>query len=291
MTASLLGRLEWGGSIDSQGYRTWDITWLIETTSVDDGPAVVATCAGLPVVGSQWFMGNDIDGWAWCLPTMTIRQIPDSTPGLWTGLWTVKQQFSTQPTTRNTSDRMEDPLLEPWKIRGSFNRSQKEAKEDRNGNLLLTSSMEFIRGLMRDVGGATVTLSKNFASLPLASTTALRWHLNDGPMWGMARRCVKLAGFEFQQQKFGTFTYWNCGYTFEVAFEGFDERVVDQGTRVLVEGGTLGNLVDYRPTTDGSTVLLNGLGKRATSLGGVATAVPEVAPEANLFVIGIPTSF
>jgi hypothetical protein len=100
-----------------------------------------------------------------------------------------------------------------------------------------------------------------------------------------------LAGFEFQQQLFGTVSYWNCGFTFDVAFEGFDERVVDQGTRVLQEGGTLGNLQHYRPTKDNAQVLLNGFGKPATSLGAVATAVPEVAPEADLFVIGVPVSF
>ena len=90
---------------------------------------------------------------------------------------------------------------------------------------------------------------------------------------------------------FGTLTYWLCTYQFEVAFDGFDDRVVDQGTRVLVEGGTVGVLTDYRSTTDGATVMLNGAGKRATSLATVATAAAEIAPEANLFAIGVPVSF
>lgn len=292
MTAQLMGRLSWTGDIDETGHRTWGINWLVQTSSVDDGPAVVATCAGLPVAGAQWYMGNDIDGWAFCSPFMSIKQQADVTEGLWTGLWVVGQRFSTRPLQRCQSTTITDPLAEPWKVRVAFNRAQREAKRDKDGVPLVSSSFEFIRNIMEDYGGACVTLTRNEPTMPLAGITGLRFCVNDGPMWGLNARCVKLMGFESERNLYGTcYYYYTNSYTFEVNFETWDNVAVDAGTRVLVEGGTFGDLRDYRATVDGASVLLDGNGKKATSLGGVAAKRAKVAREADLFVIGVPASF
>lgn len=292
MTAELKGRLSWTGDIDDNGHRTWGINWLVETSSVDDGPSVVANCAGLPVAGAQWYMGNDIDGWAFCSPYMSIKQQADVTEGLWTGLWTVGQRFSTRPLQRCQTTSISDPLAEPWKVRVAFNRAQREARRDKDNVPLVSSSFEFLRGIMEDYGGAVVTLTRNEVALPLAGITALRFHVNDGPMWGLPARCVKLMGFESERNLYGTcYYYYTNSYTFECNFETWDGLAVDAGTRTLVTGGTFGNLKDYRPTSDGSTVLLDGRGRKAEQLANVAAKRAKVAKEADLFVIGVPTSF
>lgn len=293
MTSKLLGRIGFSGEWNDQGHRTWNIAFLCETTSPDDGPSVVSVTTGLPTVGSTWVFGNENDPWAFCTPYMSITQVAGASEGEWTGLWVVRQRFTTTPMRRCQDTTITDPLMEPWKVRGSFTRSQREATRDRFGDFLVSSSMELLRGINEDYGGATVTLGKNFVSLPLYTATQVRYHVNSGTMWGLPARTVKLVGFEFERNLYGVCTfYYTCSYSFEIDFEGWDKTVADRGTRTLVTGGTLGNLKDYRAVPDGREVFLDGAGAMATTLAGVGTATPQVAKQTDfLSVLGVPATF
>ena len=144
MTATLLGSLKSNMTIDKDSHRTYDITWLVESTDVDDGPAVIAFVAGLPLTGTAWTFGNDNDPWATCWPNMKIREVLQDR-GEWTGQWTIEQVFTTKPLSRCQTIRIENPIAEPARLSGTFTRYTKEATHDRNGYMLISSSNEFHR--------------------------------------------------------------------------------------------------------------------------------------------------
>ena len=167
---------------------------------------------------------------------------------------------------------------------------------DRNGDLLLSSSKEPIRGLMLDDSNATVMISANVASLPLSSATSLRGHVNDAPMWGLDSRSVKLVEFTWERKLFGTCTYYyTVTYGFDINFERYIIPIIDQGTRYLKDTGDPNNIDHWIParhktTNEKMTVWLDGAGGRLTDLSNPVIKDIELEPESNFFTLGIPAS-
>ncbi len=171
MSASIYngGLRVWDGGRDDQGFREFNITNLVKTTDVMDGPYTVMGAAGLPLIGSTWNFGNDVDVWAFCQPYMKVsrhKQIPEGEKGL---LWEVSQKFSTKPISRCQDTVVEDPLLEPQKVSGNFGKYTIEAVYDRFGNLIKSSSHEQIQGrqVEFDNNKPSVVVQQNVASLGL----------------------------------------------------------------------------------------------------------------------------
>lgn len=313
MTARLQnqGPWDWGLSIDEEGHRTYFIEFLVEVSSMRDGPALVSLTPGLPVVGSVWIVGNDFDVWAWCYPTMKVsrHQTPKGESGVW---WKVRKTFSTKPLFRCQDESVEDPLLEPDRISGGFVKYTQEVSKDRNGTEITSSSHEPIRGpqVEFDNNRPTVRISQNVSSLGLDVFTPMIDTVNDRPLWGLAARKIKLSNVPWERKTWGTCNfYYTRTLEFDIDFTTFDRDIPDVGKKVLrgewnqavtppvwvPEGGTSQSnpthfqiFKDAKDENIGPT-LLDGAGNPSTSET-PTFATLEFYGESNFLTLGVPTT-
>lgn len=324
MTASILGFRTVEAEIDDEGYRTYHLKTLIQTDDALDGPFTVMNTPGLPLPGTQWVFGNDFDPWCYCYPSMKVS-IHDEREGDPTYNWVVEQTFSNKPLKRCQDNKIEDPLLEPAKISGSWIKKQREATYDRFGLRILNSSFEQIRGNVVEFDECidTVTIEQNVPILGLPVFTALKNCLNDSPLWGMAVRTIKFSNVTWERNIFGTCSYY---YTrkleFEIDSRTWDRDVPDEGDKMidgvwyknpttgdyeyqpmyinaaeaLIEGETISPL-DPRnfirakdPHDQPFHVQLNGSGAPLKFGDNPVKIHVEKYAEANLLVLGIPTT-
>jgi len=220
---------------DEEGHREYRVTHLVEMDSKFDGPALALQAPGLPRPGAFWSFGNDKDLWAWCLWTADVEphEVPEGEP---VQFFAVEQVFSSRPPGRCQDFKVDDPLLEPAKISGSFVREKEEATHDRHGDPILTSSLEMIRGsqVEFDTARPTVRIERNVARLNLGQLASMINTVNARPLWGLGPRRVKLANASWEQKFHGRcYRYFTLVLEFEVNFKTFDRDVLDEGTKVL----------------------------------------------------------
>lgn len=231
---TLLGRLNWSLNRDSEGYRTYKLTLLLLTDDASDGPESMTLTSGLPQVGDYWAFGNDVDSWCWCRFDADFKPVVDKEANFH---WTADYTFSNKPyKPRCATEAINDPLLEPMKVSGGFVKKSEEAVFDRNGQPIVNSSFEIIRGpqIEFDVAHYKVKVEQNVANLDLALMESLRDHVNDGPMWGFQRRQVRLMSFDWDKSYYGTcFFYYKRTFEFELDVLTFDKKLLDEGSKCL----------------------------------------------------------
>lgn len=247
MSAFLLGRYNWDLNIDKDGHRDYKITWVVQTTSVDDGPGVVLTAAGIPLVGSFWAYGNDANPYALCWPTASIKlRDPQEL------YWTVDQTFSTKPFRRCQDSQVENPLAEPMRLSGSFRKFQEEAQVDRNGKVMKSSSHELYKGKVVefDANRPNVKCGYNMLVLPLGLIAQFIDVVNDATMWGLPPRCIKLSDAEWKRMVYGSCNYYyGVDFDLEVKYDTWDRKVPDEGRMVLL-GWNPGDPIEDRLDPD-----------------------------------------
>lgn len=296
--------MSWSGSRDQEGHRNYTVRHLVKAAKTD-GPANVIQTAGLPQIGSYWFFNDDIDVWAFCLPTTSVNPIETKGP---TTTWSVENTFSTNiPNKRCQDTSIEDPLLEPDIVSGSFTRERREAIVDKDGVFLVSSSHEKLTGpeVEFDFSNAVVFIEQNVIDLQLPLVTELINNVNNHTLWGLPARTVKFSEFRWERKLFGTcYYYYTRSMAFEIDFNTWDRDIMDKGTKVLngswdeddnwVLKGTpdKDNPKDFIRATDTnrntlSIIALDGSGEPATT---AYTKTLQVYPEANLFQLGIPAT-
>lgn len=313
------GRIAWQGARDREGHREFTIIHQVETTSSLDGPQVVMNAPGLPLVGSLWTFGNDLDLWAFCYPDMRVT--PDQTRGREPHvIWSVEQKFGTRPLQRCQDTTIENPLNEPQDLSGSTRRKTIEANTDRNGTKILSSSHEPVLGteVEFDDNDHIVTVEQNVLSLEQDTFLPLINTVNDATLWGFAARKVKLASVSWSRQLYGVCTFfYTRRFEFEINDNTFDTLPTDQGTKALA-----GQWDDCPPTAWNTfagvdktiasdfirvkdpcneeliTVQLDGNGE--PNLTDTPVAIPaatgsasgklEYYPQSNFLTLGIPTT-
>lgn len=303
MSGTSLGRVEWSLDRDDEGHRTYTLKSLVKTTSTADGPAVAYFAAGLPAIGTAWSYGNDFDAWAFCLPRAKVEPVLSKERGYY---YLVTNYFSTRPLSRCQDDAIENPIAEPAKISGSFVEYTKKAETRSDGSLILSSSHEKIKGLEKDSSRATVIIEINATTLGLNVYTELLHCLNDSTLWGLAARKVKFSRVSWERLLYGTCTFfYKKRMEFDIRFDGWDlDDIADTGFKVFdserwpdtpsyranPENYMLA--VDSRGKSSPERVLLDGSGRRLTDpLNPVYLDPIELYPEANLLLLGIPSSF
>lgn len=317
MTASVIG-----GPVvmemdrDDEGQRTFMVTHRVKTTDTLDGPSVVINASGLPVVGSFWAFGNDFDSWAFCTGFARVRQHQSVADGSPTYHWTVQQKFTTFSPTRCNTTTIDNPLLEPMKVSGSFVKYTKEVAYDRNGDFISNSAKEQIRGAIVefDANRPTVRIEQNVASLGLNVFAGMIDTVNDAPLWGLSARMAKLSNVSWERLHFGSCSvYYKRIFEFDVDFTTFDRTTPDEGTMALgrldTTTGTWDSTTDFATGVpldpdnplhysrvkdkhgENKRILLNGSGVPATTPASVGTIDIEYYAESNFLTLGIPTSF
>lgn len=316
-----LGFRSWRMTRDEAGYREYKLDIQVEG-AVTDGPGNVLRTAGLPLPGTPWIVRNDIDLWAWCRPNCTVK--PRHAIGEATRVWDLEFTFSNKPNTPQQNRchdlEIEDPLLEPQKISGSFVKEKKEATHDKDGEPILTSSHEVIRGpqVEFDDGYHTVRIEQNVIALQLGLLASMVNTLNSAPLWGVSQTAIKFESYSWERKFHGLCSiYYTRVLEFGVRPAGtWDRDILDEGTKALNghwgDGGAEGSgwvldTIDGNPPNpnnpahfkrfqdrDGNPcrVVLDGFGKPINS----DTAAPgeihvEYYPESNFLLLGVPLTF
>lgn len=261
-----MGRRSWKGSRDDELDREYFLECLVQTSSRSDGPATVMQCPGLPVPGSLWNFGNDVDDWAWCRGMLEV-QIHEEREGDGHVVWKTRQKFSTKPPKGNEQRRDEsncydqaaqDPLSEPDRVSGAFTKERREAEfaftsiawfqgntEQSRINAgdttargtpvklrITNSAYEQIRGASAEFDELmpSITIEQNVPVLQNDKLFQYRHHVNKYPMWGVQARCVKLSGVRWQRQFYQQcYRYYTRVLEFEIDPNGFDKDVNDEG--------------------------------------------------------------
>ncbi len=317
MTAAVYGGPRtWSLDRDREsGNRTYGITHLVKVTDPwNDGPNTVLNAVGLPTIGSVWNFGTDLDLFAYCTPRASVR-IHDEQEGDAPEFYRVDQEFTSEPLEKCQDDQVEDPLLEPQKVSGSFVKTTQEAVFDRFGDVVRSSSHELFRGAQVEVDShrPTVTIEQNVGTLGLSTFSAMINKLNDSTMWGLPARTIKLSDITWTRKVYGSCNYYYTRiFTFDIDFNTFDRNILDEGTKAL-EGHwdkttgewTLDNINGLPPDPTNPThfdrvkdrrgenmrVMLDGAGKPLTDSDNPKFRETEFYDEDNLLSLGIPTSF
>lgn len=224
MSATLRSFTSWEGDRDAEGHRTWTVVWRVETNDSNDGPAVVMQTPGLPLPGTIWSLGNDLDVYAWCRPTTKVKAASECRPGDKPRQWDVTQTFSTKPVPRDqqrcNTTQVEDPLLEPQKVSGSFTVYTEQGAKDRWGRLILSSSWESLTGPENewDAVRQSVDVEQNVYDLELPLITQIgNDPLNSTPMWGLPVRSIKCVPTGWDRRFYGTcYKYYTRKFQFQI---------------------------------------------------------------------------
>lgn len=221
-------------SVDADGYRTFEATWPVELAP-GEGIYAALLCPELPAIGDTWSWGTDADPWSWRRPEAKVTPCEGDGPSRFAD---VALTWSNKPYERKkcAEQQIEDPLLEPQKISGSSVRYTQEADRDRFGRPIVNSSWEPLRGeqVTFDRNRGQVKIQQNVPVLQAALCYGMVDHVNDRPLWGMPRRCVKLSEFTWERLFYGRcYVYYRRNFTFDVDGATFDRDLHDVGSRVL----------------------------------------------------------
>lgn len=228
MSSTVLGRIDWGVTRNEDGHRDYFVKWLVEADSTAAGPQTISFAPGLPQIGAQWAFGLDNDAWAFCSPAWTIAPFTNTQER--SDLWVVTQPFTTRPLFRCQTQQIENPLLEPPRLSGSYVREVRRARVDRHGEIPRSISSEPVTGQDMDVPESRPTVHVEITQLNhnLDVITSMTNTLNDAPLWGLSPRKVFFSDVSWRRFMYGTCTfYFVMGLDFEINFRTFDRTIGD----------------------------------------------------------------
>ncbi len=226
------GHQTWSMTRNKDGQRTYKIKYRVKGLPTD-GPTSALATPGLPQPGDVWEIDNDRDLWAFCGFDTKITPILSDEPNKFFDL---EFTYSTENPERCQDNKVEDPLQEPMKISFSFTKYQEEATQDRFGNAITNSSYEPVRGpqVEFDKSRMVVKIQQNVLDLNLPLLASMNDTLNDAPLWGFPRRCIKVTIGGAERKFFGQCSvYFTRSLEFECRWDGFDRNIPDEGTKVL----------------------------------------------------------
>lgn len=253
MATRLLGPVSIELDIDAEGYRTYNVDYKVEASSVSVGPKEVALTAGLPAYGSPWIYGAESDFYVWCRSDTKVRAFDqqDDEPHRF---WLVSKTFSNKISDSSSSgdskrcneNEIEDPLLEPYEISGDFITTKEEATLDRFGRAIMNSAFERLRGniVEFDKSMPQIKIKQNVPLLQLGLLSEMADTLNDVELWGLPARTIKFKPGSWERKFYGQcYVYYTRTLVFDINIRldpdtlipesGWDREALDEGTKVL----------------------------------------------------------
>ena len=307
MSTTLVGPVDWGTSRDREGYREYDLTWLIEVTNqyspslaITD-PADISETAGLPTIGSSWsdlswITGSDAA--AWCTPEYEIRPygvIQGEAPTF----YTYKSIYSTRPFKKCSESNFQNPLFEPPEISGSWVDKKFYPYVDRDGNWYVTRAGERLEGSITETDDSDweLNISFNSLALPLDLINDLRHHLNISPMWGLPVATIKFSKYSFSRKFYGRcFPYYNNSMGFSIRPD-WNQYIPETSEMELVPGGNPQNPKHWIRRKD---VFAENVPRLQLDTAGLPFVDPNTQTMSvltrkpyflgNLFLLGVPSS-
>lgn len=221
---------------DIEGHRNYKVTFKVRAIG-DEGPySILNTTPGLPLPGTPWAFGSDVDVNAWCLPEATVEPVVED-ENVW---YHVTMTYTTKPPERNVrrcqDTQVESPLLEPPKVKIGYRGTKKQATHDRFGVQVKNSGHQQIRGaaVEFDEFVTTITIEQNLAVYNVRFHSAFQNRVNDSPIYGMPARTVLVKSVEAEERYYGLcYKYYARKIELEINEKGFDRDILDESSMVL----------------------------------------------------------
>jgi hypothetical protein len=237
LATRIVGSWKWlPGTIDADGNRTWKLKIQTAGDPQRDGPSTHAQTPGLPMPGATYQAYNDIDVYAWTHGDRTITPREEAGTIFFDHEYTWSTKAANKdgsPASRKddkgsrkkcSDQTVQDPLLEPPSTSGSFLDEKQEETWDRNGDPLVYTSFEQIRGPAAtfDRCREQVIVEQNVLNLDRKLLRSLTDKVNDASLWDFPKRCWKMGKPTWQRKSYGT-----CGFYYvqRLVFECNAEEV------------------------------------------------------------------
>ena len=253
---------------------------------------------GVPSRGMTWAFGAN-DAYAACTGELDLSQ--EFTDDDQSKFWIAKTKFA-PVAQQNGGSQGSNPTLDPPTVSGGTEQQRFLRSVDKDGNRLENSAHEPLIGdaVSRDIATPTVEISMNQLDCPVDNLDQYINHVNSSALWGFESREVKLVGCSWDKQLFTTLdfvlVYYRVTYTFKCDATGFDDNIIDEGTKVLIPGGDKDDPGQFRRATvegtdekESNPILLDGNGSRLAPGDNPVFLTYEIEPEANFLSLGIPT--
>jgi hypothetical protein len=225
---------DWSKESTEEGDEIYTLSWRVNTTSLTDGPDVAWTAAGLPYPGASLNVGGTTNPWAFFQGKGSAKlQKQDANRKLW-NLTTV---FSTKPIKRCSASRVDDPLLEPPNVKGSFSQVMEEALADKDGNPIQNTVKQRYTGsiVQTPKSRPVVELEMNVAWINLAWLAEYADTVNSNVQWGQAVRTIKCTVGPWERVLYGScYYYFVVRFTFELKTDKWDLHLPNIASRERV---------------------------------------------------------
>jgi len=208
------------GGVDAEGTHTYTNVYIVLTDDKDDGADTArgagAVALGLPDYNDSWAWGNDSNSNALAKTrSADIASLDETSP--YYRKWKVTIGYTTAGQSRDpaggggsgsgSEEGIQDPLLEPWKLSGSYIQTTRRTSVDKNGANVTNSADEPI---LFDVpsGYDSLIMNGNTATISLTTRAANVTKSNSTAMWGLAVRQVYLNQWSWDIAYRGTTPYF-----------------------------------------------------------------------------------
>lgn len=293
MASSIIGGApkEISLDVDEEGQRTYTVDWLVQTDGPSYGPDHAIYCPGLPAPGASLNIGNSVDAWAFYQRKGSAKLLSSSNRR---DVYKVTQQFSTRPIRRCQSGAIEDPLMEPHRVRGGADTFTREAMADYQGKPLLYSNGQRMKGpaVQMEDGWPTIEIEQNVAWVNLAFLGNYRYATNNATFWGCAARTLKCKSINWERVLYGTcYYYFRVTTVMQLNAQTWDVLVLDEGDLVKVPGSSPARFRQAKDDREENVhVLLDGSGN-ALAPGATEVFLPKrVLRELDFSVVGWPAT-
>lgn len=234
------GQRTWSMTRDKRGYKTYKIVHRVkvdDTPGSADGPFNVLNTAGLPIAGGIWDFDNDTDADSFCTLETKVTPVIENERCEY---YDVESNYTSEPSeiclTEYGTSTVHDPLTEQPVISGGFVKYTELAEFDKDGDRILSTSFEKLRGPAAefDKSRPTIRITKNYATLDLPSLAAFIDTVNGFILWGFPVRTVKLSDITWERKFYaGCSCYFAITYEFEIKIDTFDRDILNEGTKAL----------------------------------------------------------
>lgn len=300
MSGTVYKTLNWTASRNKKGYRQYSVTHLVRTNSDTDSPSdVLLNTTGLPTPGTTWNYGNTPDASAVCLFERSVSRYKP-TEGENGVYWAVISKFDAVPgaTPPGSSEEPGGPLLMPFVITGGFDQMESQQEVDKNGNPIVSTSFEplFGEATTRNFALPTVSIEHNISTNPVDYVKSYMNRVNSTAMWGFGTREIRMNDAEWSKEMMASGVYYyRVKYTFTCRYSGWDQEILDEGRKVLKDGGDITNPAHFELAKAGLGDDKNPDPVMLDSATGLQTQTPhwltfQIDDEANFLLLGIPST-
>lgn len=202
--------------------RTFTLEFLVGTSDPNDGPAVVLAAPSLPVLGSTYAQGNDIDPLATCT---AVRANGTAHPLL----WKVEADFDTE---RLITNAFNHPLNAPAEVSWDFISYTRPMVRDARGVSVTNSSNEkYEPGAMMEDTRPVLRVTRNEATFDPALALLYQDATNSDVFAGALPGTAKVQHITGKRQVDVGLVYHSVTYEISFRRESFVREILDTGFR------------------------------------------------------------